>query len=70
MRYGTITSALLISMLLAGCATTGNGPVAMNDTFCLTSKKKMWSIEDSAETIHDARVHNEVIDRRCGVKRS
>lgn len=54
-----------LAMIVSGCASTST-PVAV-DTFCLTSKKRSWSVHDTAETIRDAEVHNKAIDLRCGV---
>ena len=52
-------------LLLAGCATTSQ-PVAV-DTFCITAKKRTWSVNDTAETIRDAEAWNKTIDLRCGI---
>ena len=32
------------------------------DTYCLTSKKRIWSISDTPESIQAARVHNRTVD--------
>lgn len=61
-----IISILIAGALLAGCAKEPPAPVAI-DTFCITSKKRSWSIEDSPESIRAAEVHNRTIDLRCGV---
>lgn len=60
-----IRSILVCACLaIAGCATTP-APVAV-DTFCLTAKKRTWSISDTAETIRDAEAWNKAVDLRCG----
>lgn len=67
-RWGNgwgIPVMLTIVASLAGCATQAT-PIA-TDTFCLTAKKRMWSIQDSPETIRDAEAWNKTIDLRCGV---
>jgi uncharacterized lipoprotein YmbA len=53
----------LVAVLLAGCATSQ----AATDTYCLSARKIIWSIEDSPETIQKAETINRTIDRRCGV---
>jgi hypothetical protein len=53
------------AMIVSGCASTP-APVAI-DTFCLTAKKRTWSINDTAETIRDAEAWNKLVDIRCGV---
>ena len=65
MRCAIITSALLLAMLLPGCATTSG--VVVTDSFCLSAKKKKWSLDDTPDSIRDARVWNQIVDRRCGV---
>jgi hypothetical protein len=55
---------ILLMSTLAGCATPGTVAV---DTFCLTAHKRLWSINDSPETIRDAEAWNKTIDLRCGV---
>ena len=61
-------AAILVAVLaLAGCATTqAQAPVPV-DTFCLTAKKRLWSIDDTAQTIRDAEAWNLLVDRRCGI---
>lgn len=58
--------ALLGLLLLPGCATSGNVPVAV-DTFCL-QKARTWSPDDTPESIREAEVFNETLRRRCGGK--
>lgn len=60
-------TALCMCLALAGCATTQSAPVAV-DTFCITAKKRTWSIHDTAETIRDAEAWNKTIDLRCGIR--
>jgi hypothetical protein len=59
---------MALALALSGCATTQQAAVV--DTFCLTSQKRLWSIEDSPETIRSAEAWNGAIDKRCGVKRA
>ena len=56
--------------LVAGCALFDppKPETVAVDTFCLTAKKRYWSINDSVESIRDAEVHNAVIDKRCPSK--
>lgn len=61
--------ALALSGSLSGCAT----PKAITqlvavDSFCTTASKRLWSVNDSPESIRDARAYNAAVDRRCGVK--
>lgn len=65
MRQASVCLALL-ALLLPGCAQ--EPPVhSVTDTFCLTAKKKRWSIHDTPESIREAEVWNRTIDRRCGI---
>jgi hypothetical protein len=57
---------LCACLATAGCATTQQTTVV--DTFCITAKKRYWSINDTAETIRDAEAWNKTIDLRCGVR--
>jgi hypothetical protein len=70
-RYAIFTIALLALLVMPGCAFNQEPPqTAITDTFCLTSKKRKFSIDrDTPERIREARIHNEVIDRRCGIGR-
>jgi uncharacterized lipoprotein YajG len=66
----TMQKVILVGcLLLAGCATTKE-VVSVTDSFCLTARKRLWSVQDSPETIRDARAWNEAIDRRCASKKS
>lgn len=56
---------LCICLAMVGCAQSPT-PVAV-DTFCITAKKRTWSVNDTAETIRDAEAWNKTIDLRCGV---
>lgn len=58
-----------LAILLAGCETTKEPEPVAIDTFCLTAKKRTWSIQDTAETIRDAEAWNKTIDLRCGIPR-
>jgi hypothetical protein len=53
-------------LLMPGCATTGGAPVA-TDSFCITAKKRKWSVHDRPEAVREARVWNQIVDRRCGI---
>lgn len=69
MRFATIIIVSL-ALLLPGCAKEPPAQTAIVDTFCLTSKKRKFSIDrDTPERVREARIHNEVIDRRCGIGR-
>ncbi len=69
MRYVISTIVLLALLVLPGCATSsGKTPVAV-DTFCL-QKRRTWSINDTPESIREARVFNDTVDRRCGASKS
>lgn len=57
---------LCACLAVAGCATTQT-TVAV-DTFCITAKKRNWSINDTAETIREAEAWNKTIDLRCGIR--
>lgn len=70
MRSATIIIALLALLVTPGCALFNPEPpqTKVVDTFCLTAKKRKFSIDrDPPDRIREARIHNEVIDRRCGV---
>jgi hypothetical protein len=62
-----ITLCALAGML-AGCAATQASAPPAVDTFCITAKKRTWSVHDTAETIRDAEAWNKTIDLRCGVR--
>ena len=53
-------------MVAAIAACAKDPPPMAVDTFCLTAKKRTWSVSDTAETIRDAEIWNATIDRRCG----
>lgn len=73
MRFATIIIVSLALLALPGCALfqpQEPPQSAIVDTFCLTAKKRKFSIDrDPPDRIREARIHNEVIDRRCGVGR-
>jgi hypothetical protein len=58
-----ITFAALL--LLPGCAMSGKS--VATDSFCISAKKRKWSVKDRPAAIRDARVWNKVVDDRCGV---
>ena len=58
--------ALMMS-ILPGCAMFQAATQStVVDTYCLTAKKRKWSVDDRPEVIREARIENQVIDRRCG----
>jgi PBP1b-binding outer membrane lipoprotein LpoB len=59
--------ALVLPLFLAGCATEpAPAPVAIvADTYCLTAKKRSWSVNDTPETVSETLKHNSAIDRAC-----
>lgn len=61
----TIAICALIASALAGCGKEPE-PVAI-DTFCISAKKRTWSVDDTAETIRDVTAWNKLVDLRCGV---
>ena len=56
---------LIIGSSLTACAKEP-APVAY-DTFCITAKKREWSVNDSPESITAAERWNRQIDIRCGI---
>lgn len=51
-------------LTLAGCATTtGTGATKV---YCGASAPITWSVQDTDETIRQAKAHNEVGKRLCG----
>jgi hypothetical protein len=64
-----ILLVLAVAAAVGGCSLVPKPGLDVVDTFCLTSKKRQWSINDSVESIHQAEVWNATIDRRCGVKK-
>lgn len=63
MKVTVICMCLAIGLVACVQDTT---PVAI-DTFCLTAKKRLWSVNDTAETIRDAEAWNKLVDLRCGI---
>lgn len=65
---GTKSRALCacLALMLAGCVKEPP-PQVVADTFCLTAKTRLWSIEDTPESIRAAEVFNRTVDRRCGI---
>lgn len=59
-------SALLGLLVLPGCATMGAATGIATDSFCISAKKRGWSLEDTPESIRAARIWNKTIDQRCG----
>jgi hypothetical protein len=62
------TIMLALVLLLSGCSLLDGVPEkAVVDTLCLTAERKPWSVNDTSETIRDAKAWNRKIDRHCGV---
>jgi hypothetical protein len=59
------TAVLCACLAVVGC-TKEPAPMAI-DTFCVTAKKRTWSVNDTAETIRDAEAWNKTVDLRCGI---
>lgn len=53
-----------LAIVLVGCAKEPE-PVAI-DTFCISAKKRTWSVNDTPETIRDVTAWNKLVDLRCG----
>lgn len=68
-KIALLTLCVFIGCVMAGCETLNTAQLTAVDTFCLTSKKRLWSINDSPESIREAEIWNGTIDRRCGVKK-
>jgi hypothetical protein len=66
-KGATVRLTIVMTLvMLTGCATSQVEPVAV-DTWCLSARKRTWSINDTPETIRDAEAHNRAVDLRCGV---
>jgi len=71
-RYVITTIVLAATLLLLRCMMSnptqqkGVSAGSAVDTFCVSAKKQTWDLTDSAETIRQAEVWNDTIDRRCG----
>jgi len=68
----SIIIAVLAALALAGCAANGKDldlnfvPVSLEpDNYCQIAKKVRWSVNDTPETIDQARRHNAKVDRLC-----
>lgn len=61
--------ALVAAVLLAGCAADGSplpAPVnIVSDNYCAVSRKVSWDVDDTRQTIDEARRHNARIDKLC-----
>lgn len=73
-RHKLLSTCLVVALvvLLAGCSMfkEATAQAVAVDTWCLSARKKMWSRQDHPETIRDARIHNELVDRKCGAPKS
>lgn len=69
-RPRSVTLAVAaLAVGLAGCETVKEVAMApiVVDNFCLTAKKRTWSIDDTPETVREAQAWNAAVDKRCGV---
>lgn len=69
MPHASRALALVAAVLMAGCAADG-GPLPapvniVSDNYCAVSKKVSWDVDDTRETIDEARRHNARIDKLC-----
>ena len=69
-RRGTWIAMAALAFGLSGCAELQKAvpELAVVDTYCLNAQKRLWSINDSPQSIHDAQVYNATVDKRCGGK--
>ena len=73
-RYTNIIIVLAV-VLLGGCIMTnptqqkGVSAGSALDKFCISAKKRTWDLTDSADTMMQAEVWNDTIDRRCGARK-
>lgn len=62
-----LAAAAVIAGSLGGCANKDVQTVTVvADTFCMSAKKRTWSVNDTPETIQEAIKQNAGIDRACG----
>jgi hypothetical protein len=66
-----LTTVLCTCLLLAGCSTAKDVYQAVSiqpDSYCVIAKKqkRTWSLNDTYETIEEARRINGAIDKACG----
>ena len=67
-RYIIYTIALGALLLLPGCAGFWAAQqAAATDSYCISVRKIVWSVDDDPDTIKRAEVHNRTIDKRCGI---
>lgn len=61
---------VVLSLSLSGCALfqEAKPEQTVTDSFCLSARKRTWSVSDSPQSIQEAEAWNSAIDRRCGVK--
>lgn len=64
--------AAIVPLLLGnqgGCGTTAQPEIkVVADTFCMSAKKRTWSVDDTPESINEAIRINAGIDKACGRK--
>ena len=59
----------LLILALAGCQTPAPVTVeVVSDTYCQIAKKRSWSVNDTPQTIDEARRENAKFDKICGIK--
>lgn len=69
-----LLAIIVAALALAGCSAKDVklpdwnwAPVSLEqDNFCAVSRKITWEVNDTAETITQARRHNAKVDRLCG----
>lgn len=68
-RVALRAGSLVLTALLAGCAADGAPlppPVnIVSDNYCAVSRKVSWDVDDTRQTIDEARRHNSRIDKLC-----
>lgn len=59
---------VIVGLILQACAGEPKEMPMAIDTFCLQNYRTYDALQDSPETIRDAKVFNETLRRRCGKK--
>ncbi len=61
--------AIMTVLALAACADPTAAPPKLNivaDNYCAIAKKRTWSVNDTWQSIEEARRENAKIDKLCG----
>ena len=63
----------LVALSLAGCKTTGTPDKlpaiqVTSDSYCKIAKRRTWSVNDTTETIDEARREKAKFEKICGGK--